>query len=512
MTKRTIILIFLVFFLALFARLYLMTIKQGLHSDETFIILNSKNNNIGYLDAFEENKLYSALELKKLAFSSSNDFKSILKSIKRLRTENQDALSPTLYPSLVRLSQLNTKDLDIPTTVNRALYLNLIIFILSFFVMIKILNIIDIDKNFIPLALLIAFFNTGSLSTFLFIKPYILQELAYLLLTYLFVIEIKKLAIEQNSQFSVKESLISVFTLCFAMLSGYFSAIYIFLLSLAYIFYCIKYKQIKNIYKLLLYLLVALGLALLFYPGFFNILYSNTPTDRHSFTVISSIKNLISILSTYLFYFPTTLIFAFCIFNIFTIKNKPKNTILYIIVLFNIVTAYCSLTLGLYNILRYIAPTLAMISLIIPYFISYIEKSIIKNLLVTLTVFIYIFGFIFATTYESYDNDLLSGDEKPFIPNIENTFTRTNCTPVENAEIPIIFFTHQAWPIDNVIPHLKDTQQIMINYTNENIKIKPPKHFIALVYFRKIESPKNYILINKFHCQRFEGFEVKKAE
>ena len=85
-----------------------------------------------------------------------------------------------------------------------------------------------------------------------------------------------------------------------------------------------------------------------------------------------------------------------------------------------------------------------------------------------------------------------------------------NCEPIKNSEIPVIVFTKKSWTIVNILPYLKDNQEIVLNNYSKPIKIK--NHFIVLVGDEDIQTPDGYMLVSQFHCQRFEGYELKKAE
>ncbi len=509
MTKKTIILTILVFIIALSARLYLITIKQGLHCDETFTIIISKNNDLSITKILENNKIHTAIELKEQKFKSKNDLKSVLKSIKQLRTDNPDKLHTNLYPSLVRLSQLNSPELDIQNTTNRALFLNLIIFILSFFVMIKLLNRININENFIPLALLIAYLNTGSLSSFLFLKPYILQELAYIFITYVFVGEINKFQNSDKEKSKITSAIMPIVAVSFALLSGYFSIIYIFLLTITYAIYSIYYKQYKNIFNMIYILVISLITTLVIYPDFFDFFITKNPTTQSYILDISdTIKNLLHIFISYLFYLPVVILLLYCFIKNILKKTLPKFSIVWLILILNLITAVLATFFGLYKVLRYSAPTFAILSIIIPYMISYVKNQKERVILIIITIAIYIIGFIFSTKFESPDSATLINSKNRIKPNIENTFINTNCAPIKNSKIPIVIFTKASWQMNNVLPYMKDNQKVIINLYNE--PIKPLDHFIILIGDEDIISPEGYLLLNQFHCQRFEGYELKK--
>ena len=509
MTKKTIILTFLVFILALFARCYLMNIKQGLHTDETFAFLLSTNNKSGINVPFEYNQHYTALDLKKKYGKENNDIKSIVKDIKDIRTNAVDKLNPTLYYSLIRISQYNlTGDFDLNKLIERAFFLNLLIFILSFFIMIKLLNLLDIEKKYIPFFLLVAFLNTCTLSIFIFIKPYILQEFAFLFLTYVFVLNIKN----ADNFLNIKNILLVVLSLTIALLSGYFSLIYISLLSVAYIAYCLKTKHINNILYFAGFLLLSFICVFIIYPDYFYVssISEHTSSKTDILNYISGLGlRLILFFSTYLFYLPIILIVLYCIFQKKDKKGLSKLNLILWIVILNLIFAILTYIATPNKILRYMSPAFPLISLIIPYLITNL-KNRSKIFLIGITCIVYILGFIYSTKIESIDSAVEKKYPYAFYPNIENTFINTNCRPIAKAEVPIIIFTEKAFKVNNVVPYMKNSQSVMISNYEKPVKLQ--ENFIVLFDKDYIILPKNYEAVQTFHCQRFEGYELKKAE
>lgn len=512
MNKKTIALTLLVFILAVCVRCYWFSQKTGFHADEGMAIGISHNNPA--FDGRLPEKIYTAKELKTINFYNSNsDIKSIVKDIKALRNGSSDKLSTNLYYSLFRAFQLNQDSQNIMQYIQRGFFLNLFIFTLSFFVMFKLLNLFDFDKNYIPFVLLVCFLNTGSISNTLFIKAYIIQEFAYILLSYVFVRNIKLLK-NNGSILNFKNMIFLIFSISLSLFSGYFSLFYLLLLFIAYVIYAIKQKAYKNIGILLTTGFVSLLFVYLIYPSFFEILFVDNPTNSSNFSIfgyslISLAKTMLSLICKYLFYIPILFILAYCIFYLTKNKIKPANNLVIVLVIINFLVAILSLYFGIYKILRYIVPTFAIISLILPFLIFELDEKR-KNILVITTIIIYVLASIFPKTVESYDSAITVKKENKYFPNIENTFNSVQCIPIEKANVPIVLFTIEDWQMYNILPYMKDNQVVILNHYNQ--KIKPLNHFIVLLADYEILSPKNYDVIQRFNCQRFTGYEIKKIE
>lgn len=509
MNKKCLVLTLLVFILAIFVRCYWFSQKTGFHADEGFAIEISHNDK--KTSEYLPEKTYFAKELKSMIFYSSNsDVKSVFKDLKELRNGSNDTLSTPLYYSLFRISQINQDSQNIMQYIQRGFFLNLIIFSLSFFVMFKLLNLFDFDKKYIPFILLVCFLNTGSISNTLFIKAYILQELAYILLAYAFVYNIKLLKNNINI-FNAKNIILTIFSACLALFSGYFSLFYLLALFIAYVIYAIKLKAYKNIGKFAIIGFSSLLLTCLIYPKFFLILSVDNPTNTttysiYGYSLFSLAKDFISITCKYLFYVPILFILAYSVFYVVKNKIKITNPVLVTLVAINFIVAMLSLYFGIYKVLRYVVPTFAVLSLILPFLLFKLDEKR-KSILIITTIIIYLFACFFPKTIESRDSAIVAKPNNYF-PNIENTFISTQCEPIKNSEVPIVIFTTEDWQIYNILPYMKDNQIVVLNHYNK--KIKPFEHFIALIGDYEILSPKDYKLVSRFNCQRFTGYEVKK--
>lgn len=502
MTRKTIILTVAVFILALLARIYWFEHKVGLHTDEAMTIVISQDNQYGFIKYYPENQVIKGKTLKQITFSADNSIKTIVKDLKKLRFHNNgDTPNTSFYFSLFRISQLNSDSSDLQNTLVRGFCLNLILFTLSFFFMFKLLNLLDFDKKYIPFILLIAYLNTGSISISIFMRYYAVQEMAFVMTAWAFLSILKAKDLKQIP------TLIKLSTTgALSLLSGYFGIFYTGILGLILL--------IKKQNRLLIATGILVGIALTFlvYPTYLdfltvknNWLYETPLTENllMSFNLLSLIVST-TILSNYLLY-PIILV----ILGITLIKTRKINSDKNILTLIGInsILYVVFLIFAPAKILRYVEPLFPILSLIIPVIVLETKKNLRKILVISLST-IYIFCAIVPSLFESYDSEINQPQVSIKGGVIENTFQNTNCKPIQNSNVPIIISEKRGWNVLNVIPYLKDEQDVIFNL-NDNLDIKYDKQ-ILLVAEKSAIIPNNLKIKQTFSCQRFTGYELIK--
>lgn len=500
MTKKTIILTILVFILALLVRCYWFSQKQGFHTDEIFTVVVSKNNEYGFTKYFDTEKSYTGKELKELVFGfNDNSPKEILKSLKDLRYHNNgDTPNTPLYYSLFRIFQIGNNSNDIQTIFQRGFYLNLILFTLSFFFMFKLLNILNFDKKYIPFILALCYLNTGTISISIFARYYALQEMAFVLIAYIFVYIYKA---EKINTF--KNLLKICFSGALSLLSGYIGIIYSAFLGV------ILLINKRPIWFLLISFLTSIGLTFLIYPNYLDFIYAPRVGILDN-SLLSNITNNLNlafftsyqILLNYLFY---SLILIIIGLTLVLNRKILKNNILWILIGVNAVCYLIFLLLAPQKVMRYTEPLFPVLILIIPAII--LETQKLKQALISIICVIFTISFVFPTKFESYDSMLNPPRAAILRGNIENLFVNTNCEPIQNSENPILVTETNGWNILNIIPYFKDEQKIKIDYTEEP-KIYKGKS-ILLVTEKSLILPSKIKIEQEFSCQRVKGYIVE---
>ena len=476
--SNILILSLIVLFLALSIRIYFISQKSGLHVDEMFTISISRCNNYGWLIHPESGVIFRGDTLKKRIL---NDFSldkgsSLLQDLKKLRENNfYDKAHPSLYYSLFRIWTINVNNFDLQKIIFYGCSLNLLFFLFSFFIMYKLLIRLFGDNKLVPIGLAAAFLNTGTISMTLFVRPYELQTLSLILLSYIFVIYFEKITRKEN-MVSIKDCATLLSVLCLGFLSAYFTVIYIFIFGFILIFVAIKNRQFKSLLFLFINVLGALIFAWLIYNGYFDLLGSQRiseargalmkDTNRLFKNVMVSFGGVIYIYTNFIFYVPIYLILLYCLSRLHRNKKPLTSQITLILVFLVFGGSIAIMSLSELKILRYVAPTFPIVSILIPYSLSLLDKYQ-RNVCACLVIGIYIVYAILATSIEGNDTDIKSPSSQiiPFGAKIQNlSLTDYNFKSVRDSGLPVIVVYHYWLEYLYIIPHLDDKQiYIMMN-------------------------------------------------
>ena len=499
MTKKTLILTIIVFILALCVRCYWFSQKQGFHTDEIFTVIVSKNNEYGFTKYFKTEKEYTGKELKEVVFGfGDNSPKEILKDLKSLRFHNNgDTPNTPLYYSLFRTFQIGNNSNNIKTIFQRGFYLNLILFTLSFFFMFKLLNLLNFEKKYIPFILALCYLNTGTISISIFSRYYALQEMAFVLLAYVFVYIFK---IEKIN--TVQNFLKIIFAGTIALLSGYYGIIYSFILGM------ILLIKKRPVWFLIISILTSIGLTFLIYPNYLDFIYAPRAglldkslllniTDNLNLSLFASFQ----ILLNYLFY---CLILIITVLTLILNRKVFKDNILWILIGTNLICYIIFLLLAPQKVMRYTESLFPVLALIIPAII--LEAKKLKPALISIVCLILVISFVIPSKFESYDSMLNPPRVSMLTGNIENIFSNTNCEPIKNSNSSLLITETNGWNILNIIPYLNDEQVVKIDYSDEPEILKG--NSILLFTEKSLILPSNIKIEQDFSCQRFKGYTL----
>lgn len=362
---------FLIFVFALLTRLYYIEKKKGLHMDEVMTVMISNYSPVWHETFYknaagkpvsilgEEN---SGKAIKDMAFKDSYD--DALACIKKLYLDNRDRPHTNLYYSCFRLCLVGTSTVDRGEIIKRGCALNVLFFIFSFFFFYKLARRLFSKDYLVYLALVVAFFNTGSISNTLFLRPYQLQETLLILFTYIF----------SKYFYGRKSSVSFVLVTALTLLSGYYAAIYVLMIYGILAFLNRKKKtELKNLFFTFL---GAIGLARLLFRGFFHGFTCGRAVEGYQYfcdyklflqNLIFSVECFFDILGTYLFY-PT----VFCIILVlaYGVLKSSKIKLPLIIFCTAFIWAAGNIFLAPFKELRYIMSCFPLLTLIIPYGVS----------------------------------------------------------------------------------------------------------------------------------------------
>ncbi len=172
-----------VFLIAMGLRVYWLTQKAGFHGDELTSICIAYNgvDNQGDL-AFEAHHVYTGNELNRFFVDQEGGIEGLRNDIVALWNDNHDVPHAALYYMLLRLALTGVHDASIHQAILWGCLLGLVLFSLTFWAAARMLEEHSPEGTWIPYALAIGFLNSVSVSNTLFLRDYVLAELAIILL------------------------------------------------------------------------------------------------------------------------------------------------------------------------------------------------------------------------------------------------------------------------------------------------------------------------------------------
>lgn len=502
LNKNLIIICILVFILGLFARIYTITLKEDFHQDEALSIILANYSEDGWTKLPDTDIEFTGKEIKQKMFWNDKTLKDTLSDIGNLYLYTRDDSHSNLYYTSLRLAFNGVDKFNAKQTIYRGCAINLIAYCLAFFFMFKILALLFKNSNLVPFGLFVAFLNTASISASAYLKPYALQETAFIIVTYYFILLIRKEIINP-----IKPAL----AIAFSFLTGYYSLIYVGILAIILF--------AKNLDKK--YLLKIAGLSILattiFYPGYFLgiISYRATETVDRFLNLGSNLfytaVNLPLIYFKFLFSLSIIFVLIFMIFFIKKNNLKISDTNLSIIPkLFFIGLIWSAIILFIapYKILRYILPIFPIMALIIPYIVSYFDKKIAS---ITLICSIMLLNLYIAIEFHKNPN---LGKYIPVISKLE--FIRNSKTKdflfKENLSQPVYLLKQEkdlsigeVIEFSDIITHLDDNQKYI--FINPNTVINSKQFYLLVPKFPK----DNFFILAEPYYNNYKRLKIQDS-
>ncbi len=511
--KKYFVFSLLVFLLAAGLRVFYINQKQGFHVDEIFSLETIVGKRIES-DYFikNANNVYLGKDIKNYYFHTPRH--SLKEDLIKLRKDNNaDDAHPSLYYSLLRIayqfSQFSPQGF-----INLGCGLNLIFFAFSFFIMRKILIRLFGDNKLVPIGLGAAFLNTGTISMTLFIRPYELQMLAFVLISYVYLVYKDKLKNNLNI-LSIKDVCILSVSLAFTFLSGYYLVLYVGFLGLILLWHAAK--NFKNIGALTISVMLSVFLSVFIYHGYFLMLHGQRFEsvnfsgffDEIVFYIINFVSYFCN-LNKFLFY---TMIIITLACSIPFLKNKEKareKSLVIIAFIWSFIVAMISP----FSIIRYIAPAFPVLSVALVYVIQKIKLDK-QNIFISLVFVIYIIYGIFPLKNESSDTLIFYKNNSsvlPFAARIENLFVSE--LPKTDKNLPVLIKGHDWYAPLYIISYLDDDKQYLIDSV-EGREVEITNHPFKN-YYLYLDSSVNQVSFDKNHVElkplgnllRYKCFEV----
>ena len=362
-------------------RLHNLSIKTELHSDEVFSLMISTCN--PYYSSEIPDGEYSGANLKRMIASSADDGVSgAMKDIAQLWHNNGDTPHASLYYMVLRVALIGLDSFDIHSFVMRGGVVNLLFFAVSFFFMYKLLRRIFGSRSLLVFAgLAMAMGNWMSIRNTLLMREYQMAETGIIVLTLIGVTLIAKLRNREpicRRKFLIGFSLVVAYVISL----GYFNAIYVLLFGVGVMAACWHYGDKKSVLMIVAAGMIAVVVAWLLYPGFFNFLIHESVHREKAFE-LERTSNL------FRYVFMRDLMMQF-----FTVYGTVIMLSLFVIVLASpnrrqlfhscnfawipVIVLVCMMVIQYASILkmpRYYYPLMPVFALIVPHVMSAVPKS-----------------------------------------------------------------------------------------------------------------------------------------
>lgn len=374
-------LLFLLFTLCLGVRCFWFSQKVGLHEDESMSITLANANAWGWRQHLDDGIPRNGRALRNLVWECRSGVRETLPDLYRMHIFSGDGPHTNLYYSLLRLSFLGVREAERDLLMVRGFLLNLLLFALVFPVMLYLVRLLFPGYFWGQIGgLALAFLNPGSVSNALLLRPYQLQESAFILFALVFA----QICREIDSG-ELRESwgrLLGWGSIgAVALLSGYFSVFFVYLLLALPILWLLKRRCWRTAGFLACVFAESLLLAQVFYLYYFNGFFS----DRGQGVAASlqgmgwvtaiwqSIPQFARVLQEGLFSLPLLLLTAvFLIWQVYSglpVDIQPRLRFLAVPLLLAgsaLLWSLAIFVLAPFKELRYILPALPLLALFFP--------------------------------------------------------------------------------------------------------------------------------------------------
>ncbi len=509
-----------VFLIAFFIRVAAIDFKQDLFIDEVYTtqIANYNPYFEGVAVPLQAGMQETGYNIKQKILALEPSFKDTISDIVNLHTYTRDTPHSNFYYTLYRLWFNGWGEFNLKKFIIHGASLNLIFFAGSFLYLYKILKrLFQNDKVLVPFGLFTTFMSTAAITNTTFIRPYALQEMFFLILTYT-TIKYWDYIADKEHKYKIIDVFILGLTIALTLLTGYYSVALIGLYTLLLLYRTIKLKNYDAL-RFFITTMCATGLIVfLLYPGICFVLFSYRAKEAYNaFSQINNIGILVKytpiIILRYLFSIPLIVTIIYYLRKCKFRENTNKYISLASILMFiGIIWSIFILFLAPYKNIRYIMPATALVMLIFPLIASRLKVKkwfiTIVSAILILNIFIAISEFI-GLNFRKY---IPIPPKIEFLSNIE----KDNFIFLENKDLPVYIIQYGMQSPGALFTQFEDKQIYYIsNETPQNI---PYAHFYVIrrtgdTQFPQKKIPGNYILINTksfkydhFTCDEFIKF------
>jgi len=508
--SKTWIWILVIFIIATGIRVYRLSQKESLFLDEGLSVSLSAYNNYGWNKNFDENVIYNGKELRELMLWDNDSTSNAVSDIIHLRQDDRDSPHTNLYYSCLRLWFAGVRTGDIHRIIIQAFSLNFLFFVFSFFFMYKLSKQLFSNNWLIFLIMVLAYLNPGSITNTLYFREYQMQEMLFVMMTYMFV-NYYYLIKNQNKIDSWQSMLKIALLVTFVLLSGYFALFYVVFLGLILLIFSYRKGQSQNILFLFFTFLVAFAFAgtlyCKYYDGFLG--YRGTEalgkleSNGINNNIIASSKKYFIDIRGYLISLPAIFLFAILVVKILIVDRKRVHDINKLPILLSacgLIWSVIIMFFAPFKGVHYIMSIFPIILLAFPFVISFLKE---KEAIVVVLFFLTIFSLKAFTRKEVFYG---------YLP-IEKAYK-------DNSELPVIVVVDDAGLNAALLSHFTDNRKFefphSVNSFNQIVS-KYDKVIVLISQSKKFNEqyqiPNEYSVCDKFQCNWFfDGYVLKKYD
>lgn len=434
---------------------FYQTKKVGFHEDEAYTLCSSVNPNDGLMAAYDDWAASPVWRTKEYVKNAMTLTPNNILNFKALYMNQAYDNHPPVFYTLVHFSSLLFGG---QFNIYTVFVVNIIAFIFSCLVFIKILKLLDKEYLIIP-ALIFYGLSMGTISMVIYQRMYMLLNLFIMLYFYL-SLKLYKNDFVMDRKFTIQLGVTTVL----GFLTQYFFAFYAFFIFVIILTQMIRKKKDRKIIKKYVVSHVIYGASgiLLFVPCIKHLLFSdrgltNLGNSNYWGHMLDYIKHL-----SYAFTINNTnnilmfsILILFALSTIALIIKSKEKFIPIITIVPSVFYFFIAVKMTSFQELRYIMAVIPFIVLTVFFILDeFINIKYKEILFIAISIILILPGFIFSKPkflYENYENAL----------NIAN----------ENSEKSFVYV------YDNIFNHMQSVPEMMIyektliiNYNKDELK------------------------------------------
>lgn len=412
--KKTFVAILLIAICLVLLHFVYLFHKGGMHADEAASFIYSNRSNSASM--IEEGTSYKGYEMNGEMLYDYSSISDLFSDVGHMWIFTNDDPHTNLYYVLLRLWFIGAEYSSIGNLIIRGGLLNIFILCLCLYFFIALVYKLFDDWKYVLISLPVAFLSTGMISLTLFLRPYQLQALGIIFVSYVFV-NIYGAILDGKEIYNYRMLFKAAFAIALALSTGYFILFYVILLGLAIIITLLVKKEHKRIWFWMLVFLLSFLFCECIYLSYFIGFSGSRGLEAASkgsaiiANLLLAIKAFVHLVVHYALYVPVLILLLLNVVTGVCFRRTRhlitrRNLIILILVASSMLWAMITLTFAPYKILRYMMPCIPILMLIIPWVLY--NFSLAPNVFAFLYIILMVYGALTARTpvnHEEYEFD-----------------------------------------------------------------------------------------------------------